>query len=69
MIYQFNFKVYYEDMDMGGIVYHANYLKFIERALHLGGKIRGGPVKALGLGGGVRGERYFCGIFGAGAHG
>ena len=56
-------------MDMGGIVYHANYLKFIERALHLGGKIRGGPVKALGLGGGVRGERYFCGIFGAGAHG
>ncbi|TDL76340.1 tol-pal system-associated acyl-CoA thioesterase [Palleronia sediminis] len=24
--------VYYEDTDMGGIVYHANYLKFIERA-------------------------------------
>ncbi len=23
--------VYYEDTDMGGIVYHANYLKFIER--------------------------------------
>ena len=25
-------KVYYEDTDMGGVVYHANYLKFIERA-------------------------------------
>jgi len=23
--------VYYEDTDMGGIVYHANYLKYIER--------------------------------------
>jgi acyl-CoA thioester hydrolase len=25
-------RVYYEDTDLGGIVYHANYLKFIERA-------------------------------------
>ena len=25
-------KVYYEDTDAGGIVYYANYLKFIERA-------------------------------------
>jgi acyl-CoA thioester hydrolase len=25
-------RVYYEDTDMGGIVYHANYLKFCERA-------------------------------------
>lgn len=25
-------RVYYEDTDMAGIVYHANYLKFIERA-------------------------------------
>ena len=32
MRHQFNLKVYYEDTDMGGIVYHANYLKFIERA-------------------------------------
>jgi acyl-CoA thioester hydrolase len=23
--------VYYEDTDMGGIVYHANFLKFVER--------------------------------------
>ena len=28
----FDVRVYYEDTDMGGIVYHANYLKFIERA-------------------------------------
>lgn len=25
-------RVYYEDTDAGGIVYHANYLKFLERA-------------------------------------
>ncbi len=25
------FRVYYEDTDFSGIVYHANYLKFIER--------------------------------------
>lgn len=24
-------RIYYEDTDMGGIVYYANYLKFIER--------------------------------------
>ncbi len=28
----FPIRVYYEDTDMGGIVYHANYFKFIERA-------------------------------------
>ena len=28
----FNLKVYYEDTDIGGIVYYANYLKFMERA-------------------------------------
>ena len=27
-----NIKVYYEDTDSGGIVYHANYLRFLERA-------------------------------------
>jgi acyl-CoA thioester hydrolase len=25
-------RVYYEDTDVGGVVYYANYLKFIERA-------------------------------------
>ena len=28
----FNLSVYYEDTDVGGVVYYANYLKFIERA-------------------------------------
>lgn len=32
MSHLFPIRVYYEDTDMGGIVYHANYLKFIERA-------------------------------------
>tara|TARA_B100001093_G_scaffold59965_1_gene50610 strand:+ start:42 stop:464 length:423 start_codon:yes stop_codon:yes gene_type:complete len=27
-----NIKVYYEDTDSGGIVYYANYLRFLERA-------------------------------------
>ncbi|WP_370514839.1 tol-pal system-associated acyl-CoA thioesterase [Endozoicomonas sp. OPT23] len=27
-----NVRVYYEDTDAGGIVYHTNYLKFMERA-------------------------------------
>ena len=27
-----SFNVYYEDTDAGGVVYYANYLKFIERA-------------------------------------
>ena len=31
-MFKFNCEVYYEDTDMGGLVYHANYLKFIERA-------------------------------------
>lgn len=26
------FRIYYEDTDAGGVVYHANYLKFAERA-------------------------------------
>lgn len=32
MTHQFPVKVYYEDTDMGGVVYYANYLRFIERA-------------------------------------
>ncbi|QEP43145.1 tol-pal system-associated acyl-CoA thioesterase [Ectothiorhodospiraceae bacterium BW-2] len=33
MSYQFNWpvRVYYEDTDNGGVVYYANYLKFMER--------------------------------------
>jgi acyl-CoA thioester hydrolase len=29
---QFNYRIYYEDTDAGGVVYYANYLKFFERA-------------------------------------
>lgn len=32
MTHTFPVRVYYEDTDMGGVVYHANYLRFIERA-------------------------------------
>ncbi len=35
-------RVYYEDTDMGGIVYYANYLKYIERG-------RSELVEALGM--------------------
>ncbi|MBL8310367.1 MAG: tol-pal system-associated acyl-CoA thioesterase [Burkholderiales bacterium] len=30
--YQINIRVYYEDTDVGGVVYYANYLRYIERA-------------------------------------
>jgi len=32
MVHRFELRVYYEDTDLAGIVYYANYLKFIERA-------------------------------------
>lgn len=35
-------RVYYEDTDAGGIVYHANYLKFCERA-------RSDFIRSLGI--------------------
>ncbi|WP_044470349.1 tol-pal system-associated acyl-CoA thioesterase [Mannheimia massilioguelmaensis] len=31
-IFQFPIRVYYEDTDAGGVVYHARYLHFFERA-------------------------------------
>tara|TARA_B100000029_G_scaffold508665_2_gene596085 strand:- start:311 stop:703 length:393 start_codon:yes stop_codon:yes gene_type:complete len=30
--FKHNVKIYYEDTDSGGVVYYANYLKFLERA-------------------------------------
>lgn len=42
MTHQFKLRVYYEDTDLAGIVYYANYLKFIERA-------RSEWVRALGV--------------------
>ena len=38
----FNLRVYYEDTDLAGIVYYANYLRYIERA-------RTEWVRALGV--------------------
>ena len=32
MIFTWPVRVYYEDTDLGGVVYYANYLKFMERA-------------------------------------
>jgi len=32
MTHRFALRVYYEDTDLAGIVYYANYLRFIERA-------------------------------------
>ena len=37
-----NVKIYYEDTDSGGVVYYANYLKFLERA-------RSEALKSIGL--------------------
>jgi acyl-CoA thioester hydrolase len=31
-VFRHNVRVYYEDTDAAGVVYYANYLKFIERA-------------------------------------
>jgi acyl-CoA thioester hydrolase len=31
-IHRFGVRVYYEDTDAGGVVYHANYLRYAERA-------------------------------------
>ena len=32
IIFEWSARVYFEDTDSGGVVYHANYLKFMERA-------------------------------------
>lgn len=31
-VHQFAVRVYFEDTDLSGVVYHANYLRFMERA-------------------------------------
>lgn len=42
MIHRYELRVYYQDTDAGGIVYHANYLAFAERA-------RAEALRALGV--------------------
>ena len=46
-------KVYYEDTDSGGVVYYANYLKFIERA-------RTNLIQELGFSLKTLSEKYDC---------
>ena len=31
-VHHFPVRVYFEDTDLSGVVYHANYLRFMERA-------------------------------------
>jgi len=40
--FKYKFKIYYEDTDSGGVVYYANYLKYLERA-------RSEAIYSLGL--------------------
>jgi len=42
VLHRFDLRVYYEDTDLAGIVYYANYLKFIERG-------RSEWVRSLGI--------------------
>jgi len=42
MPHRYDLRVYYEDTDLAGIVYYANYLRFIERA-------RSEWVRSLGI--------------------
>ena len=49
----FKTKVYYEDTDSGGVVYYANYLKFIERA-------RTNLIQELGFSLKSLSEKYDC---------
>ncbi|MBX9935455.1 MAG: tol-pal system-associated acyl-CoA thioesterase [Burkholderiaceae bacterium] len=42
-VFQLPIRIYWEDTDAGGIVFHANYLKFFERA-------RTEWLRALGIG-------------------
>ncbi len=49
----FSTKVYLEDVDQGGIVYHANYLKYAERArteMLAEGGVRHADMLAQGVG-------------------
>ena len=52
-MFKFEVKVYYEDTDSGGVVYYANYLKFIERA-------RTNLIQELGFSLKSLSEKYDC---------
>ena len=52
-IFSWPVRVYYQDTDAGGVVYHANYLNFMERArtewLRTFGYSNMGMMKELGV--------------------
>lgn len=52
-IFSFPVRVYYQDTDAGGVVYHANYVNFMERArtewLRTFGHSNADMVKELGM--------------------
>ena len=50
-VHRLPLRVYYEDTDAGGIVYHANHLKFAERA-------RTEMLRCIGLDHGAMRERF-----------
>ena len=52
-MFKFKTKVYYEDTDSGGVVYYANYLKFIERA-------RTNLIQELGYSLKLLSDKYDC---------
>ena len=54
--FKYKIKIYYEDTDAGGIVYHANYLKFLERA-------RSDAMHSMGLSNRKLFEKYKILIF------
>ena len=59
MTHSFALRVYYEDTDLAGIVYYANYLKYIERA-------RTEWVRGLGVDQAARGRHGVCRAAGRG---
>ena len=55
-VHRFAVRVYYEDTDLSGVVYHANYLRWFERA-------RSDLLRLLGIdqrGAGERGEGFYA---------
>ena len=46
-IFTWPLRVYYEDTDAGGVVYHANYLRFMERARNEWLRAMGHPVEQI----------------------
>ena len=55
--FSWSVRVYYEDTDSGGVVYYANYLKFMERARTGITAQRGFRARSIT----TRAGYYFCG--------